>query len=172
MINAQQLRATEQFTSFTDADFEMLLGATTTRTFSPGECLFVQGRPATSCFIVASGVVEILRESDGERRLITRLSAGSIAGQLSLVEHMHAPHSATLRAMTEVTALELQRDVFDMLLNASSPLAYHFQIEIAIATGRQLRDANRRLAALLDGQASLGPETSKTSSTRPSSPST
>ncbi|MFO0651349.1 MAG: cyclic nucleotide-binding domain-containing protein [Polyangiales bacterium] len=156
MITAQQLRATEQFTSFTDADFEMLLGATTTRTFAPGECLFVQGRPATSCFIVASGVVEILRESDGETRLITRLSAGSIAGQLSLVEHEHAPRSATLRALTAVTALELQRDVFDMLLSASSPLAYHFQIEIAIATGRQLRDANRRLAALLDGEASHG----------------
>ncbi len=59
--------------------------------------------------------------------------------------------------MTAVTALELQRDVFDMLLSASSPLAQHFQIEIAIATGRQLRDANRRLAALLDGQASERP---------------
>ncbi len=76
MITTHQLRATEQFTSFTDADLEMLLGATTARAFAPGECLSVQGRPATSCFIVVSGVVEVVREGDGEGRVLMRLSGG------------------------------------------------------------------------------------------------
>ena len=155
MITAQQLRATEQFTSFTDADLELLLGATTVRSYSPGDLLFVQGRPATSCFIVASGVIEIVKETDGVAHTLMRLSAGSIAGQLSLVEH--GPRCATLRAVTAVTALELQRDVFDMLLNTSSPLAYRFQVEIAISTARQLREANRHLATLVEQAEALRP---------------
>ncbi|MBK6530445.1 MAG: cyclic nucleotide-binding domain-containing protein [Deltaproteobacteria bacterium] len=102
-----------------------------------------QTRPAISCFIIVSGVVDVVKESQGRERLLTRLPAGAIAGQLALVDH--APRSASLIANTEVTALELTRDVFDRLVHSESPLGYRFQMEIAIATGRQLRDADRRL---------------------------
>ena len=63
-----------------------------------------------------------------------------------------SPRIATLQAETEVTALELTRDVFMRLVGASSPLAYRFQMELAVATGRQLREANRRLLALFEAR--------------------
>jgi CRP-like cAMP-binding protein len=147
MITVEQLRAAGQLADFSDEDLEMLLGATAVRAFAAGERLAQQGRPATSCFIVVSGVVEVVRQHGAREHVISHIGAGGIVGQLALVEH--APRSATLRAKTAVTALELQRDVFDLLLSTSSPLAHRFQLELAIATGRQLREANRRLAALL-----------------------
>ena len=147
MITIEQLRATGQFAPFSDAELEAFLGATVTRTFAPGEVLCRQSRPATSCFVIVSGEVEVVKESAGQERLLTRLSAGAIAGQLALVDR--APRTATLRASSAVVALELTRDVFERLVSASSPLAFRFRVQIAIATGRQLREANRRLLALL-----------------------
>ncbi|MBK6533693.1 MAG: cyclic nucleotide-binding domain-containing protein [Deltaproteobacteria bacterium] len=147
MITVEHLRATGHLAPFTDADLELLLGATTARTFQAGETLCIQGRSASSCFILLSGVVAVVKEDEGRTRLLTRLPAGTFAGQLALVDR--SPRIATLLAETEVTALELTRDVFDRLVASSSPLAYRFQIEIAVATGRQLREADRRLAAVL-----------------------
>ena len=147
MITVEQLRATGQFEPFSDAELEAFLGATVTRTFAPREVLCQQSRPATSCFIIVSGEVDVVKESAGRERLLTRLSAGAIAGQLALIDR--APRTASLRASSTVVALELTRDVFERLVSASSPLAFRFRVQIAIATGRQLREANRRLLALL-----------------------
>lgn len=159
MISIGQLRETGGFTSFSDGELELLLGATLVRRYARGEVLCHQGRPAASCFLIVSGSVDVVKEEASGERLLTRLEAGAIAGQLALIDR--APRIATLRARTTVTALELTRDVFEGLLRSSSPLGYRFQLEIAIATGRQLREADRRLAALLErhGAASAtGPE--------------
>ena len=150
MITIEQLRSTGQLLPFSDAELDVLLGATTARTFASGEVLCYQGRPATSCFIIVSGVVEVVKESDLVERVLNVMTAGSIAGQLALVAR--SPRTATLRAKTDVVALELTRDMFDRLRGASSPLAYRFQLEIAITTGRQLREANRRLSIVLEAR--------------------
>lgn len=157
MITVDELRRTGRLATFSDHELELLLAVCQRRTFAPREALCRQTRPAISCFIIVSGVVDVVKESQGRERLLTRLPAGAIAGQLALVDH--APRSASLIANTEVTALELTRDVFDRLVHSESPLGYRFQMEIAIATGRQLRDADRRLSSLLgapDGAATPG----------------
>ena len=155
MITIEQLRHTGRLTNFSDYELELLLGVCEARTFAPREALCRQTRPAVSCFIIVSGVVDVVKESPGHERLLTRLPAGAIVGQLALVDH--SPRVASLIANTEVTALELTRDVFDRLVHAASPLGYRFQMEIAIATGRQLREADRRLSVLLG--ATGAPET-------------
>jgi len=147
VITVAQLRSTGRLTAFSDDELEMLLSVCSDRTFAPGEVLCRQSRPAASCFIIVSGAVDVVKETQGHERLLTRLTAGAVAGQLALVDR--SPRSASLVASTAVTALELTRDVFERLLHASSPLGYRFQMEIAIASGRQLRDATRRLSALL-----------------------
>lgn len=150
MISIGQLRQTGGFSSFSDAELELLLGATLARRYAPGEVLCHQGRPAASCFLIVSGSVDVVKDESGGERLLTRLEAGTIAGQLGLIDR--TPRIATLRARTTVNALELTRDVFEGLLRSSSPLGYRFQLELAIATGRQLREADRRLAVLLERQ--------------------
>jgi CRP-like cAMP-binding protein len=147
VITVADIRATGGLAAFTDAELELLLGVCDARTFAPREALCRQGRPASSCFVIVSGNVEVVKETDGRARLLTRLVPGTIAGHLALVDR--APRTASLYASTEVTALELTRDVFDRLVGSTSPLAYRFQVEIAVATGRQLREADRRLAAIV-----------------------
>ena len=150
MNTVQHLRVVGHPLPFSEGELEVLLGASTMRRFAPGETLCRQARPATSCFILLSGVVEVVKETDGHERVLTELSEGAIAGQLALVDG--SLRSATLRAKTDVAALEFTRDVFMRLVGASSPLAYRFQMELAVATGRQLREANRRLLALFEAR--------------------
>lgn len=151
MITVEQLRGTGRLTPFTDAELEALLGATTARAFAPGEVIFTEGSAALSCFVIVSGTAEVVKTSEDPERLLSRFSSGSIVGQLALVTR--STRTASLRALTAVTALELTHDVFDHLVGSSSPLAYRFQVVIAIATGRQLREADRRLSAIFEARA-------------------
>ena len=132
MITIELLRQTGGLGAFSDAELEILLGASLPRTFAAGDVLCRQGRAGTSCFVIVSGIVEVLKEDGaGGHRLLTRLSAGTIAGQLALVDG--APRNATLAAHTNVVALELTRDVFHRLVGASSPLAFRFQMQVHLA---------------------------------------
>lgn len=148
MITVDAIRASGGFATFRDDELELLLGAARERRFAPGEALYQQGRPAVSCFMVVAGTVELVKHEPEGERLLTHLDPGAIVGQLGLVDR--APRIATLRARTAVAALELTRDVFDGLLASASPLGNRFLMELAVATGRQLREADQRLAALLE----------------------
>jgi len=150
MITLESIRASGGFGSFRDEDLELVLGAATARHFAPGEELFQQGRPAVSCFMIVAGTAEAVREEAAGERVLRLIEVGAVVGQLGLIKR--APRIATLRARTQVAALELSRDVFERLILSASPLGNRFLMELAVATGRHLQDADQRLAALLERQ--------------------
>ncbi|HIA00996.1 MAG TPA: cyclic nucleotide-binding domain-containing protein [Myxococcales bacterium] len=117
------------------------------KSYSAGSLLCCEGDFGNSCFILVHGQVEILRKMNGNPRVLARLEKGAMVGQMSLVDG--APRSATVRAVDECVVLELERVVFERLLQASNPVAMQFQDQIAVAGIRQLRMANQRLASLL-----------------------
>jgi CRP-like cAMP-binding protein len=150
-VTVQTLRETGRLEAFTDADLDALLGATSVCTFAPGEMICLQGRAVAACYIVVSGVVAVVKEADGGTRCLTTLGPGTIAGQFGMLDR--SPRVVGLRAETGVVALELSRDVFERLTASSSPLGYRFRLELAVATGRLLRDADQRLSAILVARA-------------------
>ncbi|MEZ4389721.1 MAG: cyclic nucleotide-binding domain-containing protein [Polyangiales bacterium] len=147
MITVSQIRQAGALTHFSDEELESLLGAVVERSFSAGEVLCAQGRPAVSCFVVLAGVIDVVRRDRDGERVIAQSVPGSIVGQLALVDR--EPRIATLRASAAGTALELTREAFRALLASPTPLVCRLQLEVAAATGRQLRDADRRLTATL-----------------------
>lgn len=153
MITVESIRASQGFRSFRDEDLELVLGAATERRFAPGETLCQQGRPAASCFMIVAGAAEVVREEAAGERVLTVIEPGAFVGQLGLIDRApriaaHRPRIATLRARTPVAALEISRDVFERLIHSASPLGNRFLMELSVATGRQLRDADQRLAAI------------------------
>ena len=146
MITVESIRASQGFRSFRDEDLELVLGAATERRFAPGETLCQQGRPAALCFMIVAGAAEVVREEAAGERVLTVIEPGTFVGQLGLIDR--APRIATLRARTPVAALEISRDVFERLIHSASPLGNRFLMELSVATGRQLRDADQRLAAI------------------------
>lgn len=116
--------------------------------FSQGEVIFRQGDAADSCFFILSGNVDVESEyAPKHARNLATLGPGKIFGQIALVDE--DPRSATCVARTDVEALKLSRDDFDMLFTSGSQFAYRFQSVVALAAVEQLRHANYTLNQLL-----------------------
>lgn len=147
-LSAQQLRGLPALREYGDADLELLSRATALRTFAPREVLFDEGTYGDSCFLLLAGDVDVVRTAHDKIRILATLRAGSLVGQLALIDR--APRSARVVANVETHALELGRDVFERLLQAHSAMALRFQDQVAIAGVRQLRGATARLVALME----------------------
>lgn len=143
------LRALEALRDYSNPELKLLASVAPAREYMPGEAMCREGQLGQSCFLVASGQVEVVKQIEGRDKPLAVLRAGSIVGQMALVDK--SPRSATVRAAAHTVALELNRDVFERLLAASSPLALRFQHQIAVAGVRQLRMATSKLAGLLHG---------------------
>jgi CRP/FNR family transcriptional regulator, cyclic AMP receptor protein len=146
-VTAQQLRAQPALAGYADPDIELLARATSLRAFGPKEVLIEEGSVGDSCFLILQGEVDVVRKQYEKVRILATLRAGSLVGQLALIDR--APRSASVVASQPTYALELGRETFDRMLQAHSAMALRFQEQVAIAGARQLRSATARLVALM-----------------------
>ena len=143
-INLRSLRALDDYSN---AELKLLGAVAPAREYQTGDELCQEGDQGHSCYLVATGQVDVVKVIDNDDRVLATLRAGSIVGQMALVDR--SPRSATLRSSDYTVVLELTRDVFERLLKAHSPLALRFQQQIAVAGIRQLRMATTKLATVL-----------------------
>ncbi len=143
------LRALPALQDYPSNELKLLASAAPARAYAQGDVLCREGTVGQSCFLLATGSVNVTKRTEEGDKVLATLRAGQIVGQLALVDR--SPRSASVVAEEPVVALELTRDVFEKLLRASSPVALRFQEQIAIAGVRQLRMANQRLTTILSG---------------------
>lgn len=79
-------------------------------------------------------------------RRVGSLLPGAIFGQRSLIDGL--PRLATCRAVGDVRVAELDRDLFLQLCQEGSRFATNFQMEVARALIRQLRQSNQALSEM------------------------
>ena len=132
---------------YSRAELNQLLAATRTRHFAAGTWLSRDGAPGSSCFLIATGAVEVVKYLDGEEHVFATLRPGSLVGHTALVEG--ALRSASVRATSATTALEIRGKALQRFVQQGSPLAQRLQEQIAIAGIRQLRAAADQLALVL-----------------------
>jgi CRP/FNR family transcriptional regulator, cyclic AMP receptor protein len=107
--------------------------------FAEGQVLFREGDPADCVFRLLSGVVDILRELDGDPILLGTVGAGQFIGEMGVVENR--PRSATARAASEVEVEILTPTEFlDHI--AGSPGAAR---ELIQRLSQRLREADDRI---------------------------
>lgn len=82
-----------------------------------GEVIVRQGAPAEKFFIIVDGEVEVLREQDGQQRVLNELTAGQFFGEVAILRDM--PRTATVRARTPATLLAMERETFRSLVAQS-----------------------------------------------------
>ena len=105
-----------------------------------GEVILREGKTFQVLWIIAKGECEVFKmvKPAIEQRL-TVLDAGSVFGEMSFFQP--APHSASVRALTEVTVMRLERQGFSTLLE-SCPTAAHKMLVNAV---RILAERLRRM---------------------------
>jgi len=148
------LRALPSLRDYSDAELKMLVTVVAAREYAKDAVLCREGAPGKSCFLLATGSLHVVKNTDEGPRTVATLRAGAIVGQMALVDR--SPRSASVVAAEPCVALEVSRDVFEKLLHAASPLALRFQEQIAVAGIRQLRGATERLATLLGDESEAG----------------
>ncbi|MBL0195806.1 MAG: protein kinase [Myxococcales bacterium] len=147
-LRAADLRAIPWLDGCSDAELATFLGGVTPHRYAAGAPLFAQGEHATTAFLVVSGQLSIDVVADDASPDLALIGPGELAGQIALIEDI--PRAASVRARTATTVLALERDAFERLLAAASPVAAHVQLMVAVAGIRQLRCATKRLAVLME----------------------
>jgi len=110
------------------------------RTFAAGEVLFCAGDEGRTAFFLESGEVEIVLPDAQTESVIDVLTPGQIFGETASI--LGDPRSATARAKTEVTVLELPAEVFGFYLRTD-----RFASKRIIGTlAHRLKRANSRTA--------------------------
>lgn len=105
---------------------------------APGETIFRAGDAADGGFLIESGSVEILVGDTGHERRINLIGAGSLLGEMGLLDGQ--PRSATARAVEATTMVPLYRNHLESVLAQADPLLRH----IVTALMSRLRNASRQ----------------------------
>jgi CRP-like cAMP-binding protein len=113
------------------------------KTYKSGQCLFEEGEPSSSIFIVRKGAVAIQKANQGKNMIeIARIQAGEVIGELSFFDRL--PRSATAMALIDVEVIEITFDAMEKIY-ASIP---DYMKTIVASLAERLRQANEQIRIL------------------------
>ena len=100
------------------------------RRFAPGEFIVREGDPTSSMFVMEAGRAAVtIHGVSGESRRLAVLDPGAAFGEISLLTG--EPRTATVRALTEVTAIEIDKETLGPVLEENPDLCGMFDAIIA-----------------------------------------
>jgi len=118
------------------------------RVFPPGKDLVAELEVGEFLYILVEGIARVtVTAAGGERRELAVLNPGDACGEISLLSG--ELHSATVTAVTQVVALELERWEFEQLVSRHPAVLNHF----AHALSRRVVDTDAALDTLLSDAA-------------------
>lgn len=91
------------------------------RTFGVGDSIFEEGQLGDSFYLIRRGTVRVTKLQGGEEMVLSELGEGEGFGEMALM--IDQPRTATVKALSEVTALVLNRDDFTSLTRTLPALA-------------------------------------------------
>jgi small-conductance mechanosensitive channel/CRP-like cAMP-binding protein len=100
------------------------------RRFGPGEFIVREGDPTSSMFVMETGRAAVtIHGAAGDSRRLATLDPGAAFGEISLLTG--EPRTATVRAVTEVTAIEIDKETLGPVLEENPALCEMFDSIIA-----------------------------------------
>lgn len=114
-IESARLRRIPLFESLGDEALADVASAFDSEAFGDGETVFSNGEMGDAFYVIARGVVEILRRGlNGSQYVAAVLEDGDFFGEMALLSN--EPRNASVRSRGITTLLRLDRDSFDDLL--------------------------------------------------------
>jgi CRP/FNR family cyclic AMP-dependent transcriptional regulator len=110
------------------------------RIYTPGEAIVSQGDEGDAMFVIQAGEVEVVREMDGREVGLGTMGPGDFFGEMALFQG--DVRTATVRAVTEVRALTIDRRALLRRLDQDPHLAFKL-VESMADRIRELHDRLR-----------------------------
>lgn len=106
-MHEDTLARVDLFAGLDKKDLQVLTNACQERTYKAGSTLIKQGDTGVGLYVIISGTVHITQTNNPDRAEVDLGTAGpgSVLGEMSLLDDL--PRSATVTAVTDVTALLL-----------------------------------------------------------------
>lgn len=140
------LAAFPAFRDFTEDELRSLLAVMRRWEVRKSTLLFAEGDPGGSCFVVVRGAVEVSIAVHGRHQLLARLPAGSVFGQVSLIDGEARSASCTIGR--DALLVELEREECERLLRRHTPFGLKLLALLNDGIIAALRGADRRLMRL------------------------
>ena len=115
------------------------------KVYNAGDVIFRQGEVGNCMFVIQSGRAEVIGERDGQEIRLAELAQGDFFGEMALFEKI--PRSATVRAVTEVRALTVDKKILLKKIHEDPSLAFR----IMQTMSRRIRDLDTQLMSLQTG---------------------
>ena len=143
----EQMMAFPLFAELNEEDLAQIAQGLHPATIPAGEYLYVQGQRADSAHFLTSGQVEVLtRLPGGGEVVIAELGAGSMLGEMSLIEA--GLRTASVRARLETTALTITRQFFQAAIAQFNVAAFRILRRIMRIMCHRLRDTHENIVRL------------------------
>jgi NADH dehydrogenase len=112
--------------------------------FEPGETVFNQGDLGDSVYVIESGDCDVVREENGEAKVLATLHAGDYFGEMALL--FDKTRSATIRAKTALNTVLIPKADFDKLRKSVPAFGAVFS-ELAKKHSEANEETSRRAVA-------------------------
>lgn len=151
-MNEELIRSIPPFSILPEREITSLAESLSPREYPADSLLMREGERANNFFILIEGQVEIIKAlGTSDERLLAVREAGTFIGEMGLLSE-DGLHTATVRAQTPISLLEMTRAEFEALLHRQPSLAYEMGKTLSQrlnasenATIRVLRRKNREL---------------------------
>ena len=146
---AEQLKKVPMFSKLEASKLKLMAFTSEAVVFDDQEILFQVNDPSDSAYVIMSGEVEILVETDeGMVPVVTR-GKNEIIGEMAVLTNM--PRSATLRAKGPVRTLRISNDAFVKLLSNSPEVALDVMRQLSLKLAEStdmMRDLSQEVERL------------------------
>lgn len=117
--------------------------------FQAGESILEQGNVFQAIWMIVSGECEVLRSCSKDRmRKLAVLDTGGVFGEMSFFQK--APHSAHVRAVTDVDTVRLSPEAFRTLKRRNLAAAYGITANLVHLLSDRLRRMDSWTCELVD----------------------
>lgn len=144
-LSAQAFTDVSLFQGLAESAVTKILAACDDVSFAENEIIFRAGDISTALFVLTEGEVDVLLDAPHHLETpIARLAAKSVFGESSFFGG--GAHHATLRCVTPVQAIRLDRAAFDSLIAENCTAALRIGTNAAIVLAIRLQAADQRIA--------------------------
>jgi CRP-like cAMP-binding protein len=135
------LREVPMFTGLSPEDLEQIAEIAEEQLFLDQAILCREGEYGHALFIIASGVVDVLKKAGSSETMLASRSTGDFVGEMAILES--APRSATLRARGGVRTLVIDGDAFQTILLDRPQVA----VSVLRRMSTRVRELNEKIGA-------------------------
>ena len=116
------LRKMQMFSSLSEEELDLVIKICQKRKLRKNEVLFREGDSGDFAYIIETGKIEIYTEMSGDKVVFATKEAGTIIGELALLDK--APRMASVRAIEPCQVVGIGSEDFMQLLTTQAAITY------------------------------------------------